>query len=453
MDKVDVAIIGAGTAGLAAYRAVTAAGKSAVIVDHGPLGTTCARVGCMPSKLLLQAAHVAQSARDSAQFGIAVGTVAVDERAVFARVRAERDRFVSLVNQGIGDIGVRNGTAIFTSPETIAVDGELLQANAFVVAVGSSPTMPEPLRGLPVLTSDTIFELEKIPRRLAVVGAGAIALELGQAMSQLGAEVTFFTNDDKVAFISDPKIRASALANLGLNLNLESKLTAARIADTTWTLVFGTHEREFDAVLVAAGRTRKLAALDLGKAGLDPRQPMFDTRTMRCGDSRIFLAGDAAGDRPILHEAADEGRIAGDNAAHFPHVKKAARRMPIAVIFTAPQIAFVGERFSELEQPHVGEVDFADQGRARVMGQNRGLLRIYADRSSGTLRGAELIGPEVEHLAHLLAWSFTHQPTASDLLQMPFYHPVLEEGVRTALKQLAGLAVSTGSDLDCGAGT
>ncbi len=124
----------------------------------------------------------------------------------------------------------------------------------------------------------------------------------------------------------------------------------------------------------------------------------------------------------------------------YPQVAVHVRRTPLAVAFTSPQIAMVGKHYSQLDlaNTEIGEVSFSDQGRARVMGQNQGLLRIYADRECCSIIGAEMIGPRVEHMAHLLAWVTQERMTVTRALQMPFYHPVLEEGLRTALRDLAG---------------
>ena len=157
---------------------------------------------------------------------------------------------------------------------------------------------------------------------------------------------------------------------------------------------------------------------------------------MQCGISPIFIAGDAGDDLPILHEAADEGRIAGENAARFPDVREAPRRTPLAVVFSDPQLAVVGARHADLPPGTfvTGEVSFEDQGRSRVMLRNTGLLHVYADIATGRLVGAEMIGPDAEHLGHLLAWSIQAEFTVERTLAMPFYHPVVEEGLRTALR-------------------
>jgi dihydrolipoamide dehydrogenase len=200
----------------------------------------------------------------------------------------------------------------------------------------------------------------------------------------------------------------------------------------------------FAWLLVAAGRRPNLGSLGLESAGegvlLDGRLAPFDRHTLQVGATSIFVAGDANNELPLLHEAADEGKIAGENAARFPHVRPAPRRSPLGIVFSDPQLAVVGAPFAELSRrgPFViGEVSFEDQGRSRVMRKNRGALRVYADPATGRLLGAEAAGPRVEHLAHLLAWSHQAGLTIPEMLAMPFYHPVVEEGLRTALRGAA----------------
>jgi dihydrolipoamide dehydrogenase len=160
---------------------------------------------------------------------------------------------------------------------------------------------------------------------------------------------------------------------------------------------------------------------------------------MQCGDSSIFIAGDANNVLPLLHEAADEGFIAGDNAGRFPELKPGLRRSPLSIVFCDPQIAMVGQAWRELEGQEnvvVGKISFEGQGRSRVMLKNKGLMHLYADRQSGLFLGSEFIGPHAEHLAHLLSWSHQQKMTIPQMLEMPFYHPVIEEGLRTGLKDV-----------------
>ena len=164
---------------------------------------------------------------------------------------------------------------------------------------------------------------------------------------------------------------------------------------------------------------------------------------MQCGNSHIFIAGDASNMIPLLHEASDQGTIAGQNAGRYPHVRAGLRRAKIAAVFSDPQIAMVGESFKEISQRlgscdcfEIGEVSFENQGRSRVMLKNKGHMRVYAEHGTGLFLGAEFIGPQAEHIAHLLAWAVQNKMTVPQMLDMPFYHPVIEEGLRTALRDL-----------------
>jgi dihydrolipoamide dehydrogenase len=183
-------------------------------------------------------------------------------------------------------------------------------------------------------------------------------------------------------------------------------------------------------------------SLDLTGIALDRRGvPLYDSHTMQCGDSAIFIAGDADDELPLLPEAADQGKIAGGNAARYPEVHPGLRRTPLTVAFCEPQIATLGAGFHDLCATHagrfaVGMVSFENQGRSRVMLQNHGLLRVYGEVGTGRFLGAEMIGPRAEHIGHLLSWACQAQMTVSAMLDMPFYHPVVEEGVRTALRDL-----------------
>ncbi|MEO7774922.1 MAG: FAD-dependent oxidoreductase, partial [Steroidobacteraceae bacterium] len=193
MDKVDVVIIGAGTAGLNAAAEVRKHGRSYVLVESGPYGTTCARVGCMPSKLLIAAADRAHQVTTASDFGISAGPMSVDARAMFGRVRAERDRFVEFAVEStnkIPDAHRLQGRARLTGPTTVLVERDghddiELEATAIVAAVGSRPNVPPPFRDIMNVAwvSDEIFELDELPESLAVIGTGAIGLELGQALS------------------------------------------------------------------------------------------------------------------------------------------------------------------------------------------------------------------------------------------------------------------------------
>ena len=173
--------------------------------------------------------------------------------------------------------------------------------------------------------------------------------------------------------------------------------------------------------------------------------PLFDpltTRTVNAdGASPVFIAGDTSNFIPLLHEAADEGRIAGGNAARLAlgkPVNPGLRRAPIGMVFTDPQIGIVGGGFDSIRPGSfaTGQVSFEEQGRSRILLRNKGLLNVYGDLATGRFLGAEMLAPGAEHLAHLLAWALQAGMTVARMLEMPFYHPVIEEGLRTALHDL-----------------
>lgn len=454
--KVDVAIIGTGTAGLAAYRAAHAQGSRTVVIEGGPYGTTCARVGCMPSKLLISAADAAHMLDAASGFGVHAEAVRIDGVAVMARVRRERDRFVGFVLESVDGIPADDklrGHARFTGPHTLRIDDHTeVEAARIVIATGSTPIVLPQLAGIEgAIISDDVFEWTDLPTSVAVIGTGVIGLELGQALTRLGVRVRFYARGGSIANLSDPEVLHVATRALGEELDIQFQcrvVHAVRDGDAIALTVANAAGEEsterFQYVLQTAGRTPNTNNIGIEHTGiaLDEKGiPVFDEATMQCGASHIFIAGDANNERPVLPEAADHGKIAGDNAGRFPDVRPGLRRTPLAITFTEPQIAVLGQSYKVLCEPGkpkfaVGKVSFENQGRSRVMLQNKGALRVYAQYGTGRFLGAEMIGPRAENLGHLLAWACQARMTVEQMLDMPFYHPVIEEGVRTALRDL-----------------
>lgn len=447
---VDVAVIGAGTAGLAAWRNANAQGARAVLIEAGPGGTLCAREGCMPSKLLISAAEAAHRIGDAHHFGVHGGPARIDGPAVMRRVRSERDRFVGFVHEGVRAIPEQDrisGRARFVGPGHLRVDDRLdVFAKAVVIATGSQPVILPLLRALGdrVITSKDVFEWDDLPDSVIVFGPGAIGLELGQALHRLGVRVRVVGVGGFLGPLTDPvvkQIAAQAIAQ-DVPLDTDAQVTRAwREGDRVFVARRVDGEElveDFAYALSAVGRAPDLAALGLEAAGvlLERGRLKVDPHTLQLGELPLFVAGDATGDRPLLHEAADEGRIAGMNAAGFPRVAPGDRRSLLGLVFTDPQLAVVGATWAELQGRDfvVGAVDLSDQGRSRVMRENRGWLHVYAEQATGRLLGAELAHPRAEHLAHLLAWSHQLSLTIPQMLELPFYHPVIEEGLRTALR-------------------
>lgn len=453
--KVDVAIIGAGTAGMSAYRRVREYTDSVVIIESSHYGTTCARVGCMPSKLLIAAAEACHQVHGAARFGVDVGSVAVDGKRVMQRVKSERDRFVGFVEETVNDWPDADkvwGEARFCGPNELQVGEALrIRAQRVVIAVGSRPNIPAPWYDLGdrLLINDDVFAWDDLPGSVGVVGTGVIGLELSQALSRLGVRTQLFGVGNRIGPLSDPLVNAQALTIFGEEMSLSADAAVEAVARTddgvevSYTEKGERRTAQFDYLIAATGRRSNIDRLDLESAGLAVNEqglPAFDDSTGQIENSSVFIAGDVSNAHPLLHEAADDGRIAGDNAGTYPQIHARPRRAPISVVFTDPQIALVGARYAQLEHSNtafaIGQVDFSGQGRSRVIGKNKGLLRVYGEHGSGLFLGAEMIGPAAEHLAHLLSWSVQHRLSVQQMLDSPFYHPVIEEGLRTALRQL-----------------
>jgi dihydrolipoamide dehydrogenase len=448
--NVDVAIIGSGSAGLNAMSQTRKAGKTFVLINGGEPGTTCARVGCMPSKAMIQVAEDYHRRTHLGKFGVdGHEALTLDVGEAMEHVQDLRDTFVDRVltnstDDMPEDLFIQD-YARFLEPTLLEVAGQRIRAGAVVIAPGSRPLVPTAWQpfGDRILTTDKLFELEDLPASMAVIGLGTIGLELGQSLSRLGVKVTGFDQMNSIAGITDPEVAQAAIELIGKEFPLHLG-QAAEIVDAGDQLRVsaGEHSVLVDRVLCSIGRVPNIDRLGLENLGVPLNErglPAFDSNSMQVGDLPVFIAGDVNGERPILHEAGDEGRIAGWNAAHGKH-QRFRRKTPLFINFCDPNICAIGKRFSELDPDGtaIGQIKFAPVGRALIMGKNRGVLRVYADKRTGQLLGGEMIGPKGENLAHLLCWCIEQGLTVGDVLRMPFYHPVIEEALQAALYDLYG---------------
>ena len=458
--QADVVVIGGGTAGMGAFRNARLHTDNVYLIESHVFGTTCARVGCMPSKLLIAAAEARHHALHTDPFGIHLdkGSIVVNGEEVMRRVKSERDRFVGFVVEDVEAWPADKriiGEAKFIDEHTIQIDDHTqIQADRIVIATGSRPVILPQWQALgdKVIINDDVFSWDTLPQSVAVFGPGVIGLELGQALNRLGVEVKIFGVGGMLGGISDPVVLAEAKAvfseelDLHLDAQTEVKLNADGKVEVQWTENGESGVYTADYLLAAVGRRPNVDRLGLENLTiqLDARGvPVAHPFTMQTSIPHIFIAGDASNQLPLLHEASDQGKIAGENAGTYPVINKGLRRSPIGVVFTNPQIASIGLRYAQVVQRYknmdcvaIGEVSFRNQGRSRVMLVNKGHMRVYAEQGTGLFIGAEIVGPAAEHLAHLLAWAHQQKMTIPQMLDMPFYHPVIEEGLRTALRDV-----------------
>ncbi len=349
----DLLVVGGGTAGLVAARTARSLGARVLLVERERMGGDCLWTGCVPSKSLLAAAHAAAAARGGARLGVHAGDVVVDFAQVMAHVHgAQReiapvDSAAALERAGVR---VRSGQVRLTGPGTATVDGRPVTFRSALLATGSAPVVP-PLPGLAdvhPLTSDSVWELDALPVRLAVLGGGSIGCELGQAFARLGAGVTLVEAEDLLLGEEDP--RAAALLRRALEDDGVQVRTGSAVRQVTPGQEPGSGtlhladggEVEFDRLLVSVGRAPRTDGLGLEAAGVDvdDRGHVVVDEHLRTSNPRVWAAGDVTGRPPFTHTAAVHGSTAGSNAV-LGLRRTAAGDQP-QVTYTDPEVASVG---------------------------------------------------------------------------------------------------------------
>ena len=444
--EVEVAIIGAGSAGLYALSQVKKQTDDFLLINDGPYGTTCARVGCMPSKSLIRISEYYHEREYFEKSGIKHSeklSVCIPD--VLKRVRKHRDILVAGNIKNITQLGdkVLSGKAEFINANTLKVGEDEIVAKKIIIATGSTPIFDPTWEAFKeqLLTTDELFEQEDLPATLGVLGLGVIGLELGQALSRLGIKVTAVHSKAFIGGLSDPQVNANMLGLCEKEFDIwlgGGRATLSRIDDKI-KISNDKNEVLVDKVLLAIGRKPNLESLKLENLGitLDKKgMPNFDPQTMQIEDLPIYIAGDVNADRPLLHEAADEGRISGYNVVN--RQKRFKRKVPLAIVFTDPNIALVGKDYNDIKDDDnviTSSYNFKEQGRAFLINKNAGLVNLYVQKSDGKLLGAQIAAPGGEHLAHQLAWAMEQELTVHDMLALPFYHPTLEEGLYMLLRK------------------
>lgn len=451
MKKYDVVIIGAGSAGLNARREVAKSTDNYIVADPGILGTTCARVGCMPSKVLIQVAEDFHRRLKFNEEGLVLeGSLNINGPEIMKHVRKLRDRFVRAVTSGMEswqEQKLVRKKASFKTKNTLMIGEEEVETKKVVIATGSSPVIPDIFKDFFsfCVTTDEFFELEDLPKSMAIIGTGVIGMELGQALNRLGIETLTIGRRRNICRVSDPELNEYVCKKFENKMPINfSGIKTIQLEEGKLliTLKDGNHFK-CEKVLLTAGRKPNLTNLNLEVTGvtLDERgMPKINPETMRVENSDYYFAGDITGEKAILHEASDEGRVAGFNAVQNEDIAFSFRT-PLEVTFTDPNIVFVGKKYEVLKKEGIsfeeGKVLFEGQGRSIIKLKEEGMLKVYGDKKTGELLGCEMYAPDGEHLGHLLSWAIAQKLNVSKLLSLPFYHPVVEEGLRTALRDLA----------------
>ena len=445
-ETYDVVVIGAGTAGLAAAKAADTAGARVALVDHGPLGTLCARKGCMPSKALLHSAEMLALTRRLKAVGVELpGPARLDWPAVRERTRALSADFVATIvrrTEGSDRFTLVRGDAAFLDRDRLGLDGgeRTLGARGFVIATGSKPVVPPipGLDGVPYLVSDDVFSLDEIPASVAVLGGGAVGIEMGQFLARAGAKVDLIEALGSLTGLGDGPLLEALSRALGreMTVRLRTKATAVRQDEDGAVVTLerdGTRsELRVARVLVAVGRRPALEGLGLDRAGVRVEHgvPVHD-EYLRTTNPAVFVAGDAAGPPALLHTGSIQGRAAGHNAARLDDLQERPIDPRLAIVFSDPAVATVGldpEAAARAgHRPRVARRPWHDQGKARVIDQTDGVAQLVVDASTRKILGCQIVGPSADVLIHLVSYAIQLDASVDTLTELHHYHPTLAE--------------------------
>jgi len=464
----DIAVIGGGSAGFAAARTASCLGAGVVVIEGGAqVGGLCILRGCMPSKSLLESAHRWHEIGRAREFGLVAKAVEVNMKCIQARKQYLIGGFAAYRRKQLrkGKFSMIRGNASFLDAQTLLVTRgkrqELVTASAFIVATGSVITRV-PVPGLwetGCLTSDTALDAEEIPKRLAVLGGGVIAVELGQFFARVGSKTTILQRSKRIVRNYDPDVSLElerAFKAEKIDVRTGVKLLEVSKAGKRKKILFqrGSKREELvvDEILYAMGRAPALDGLKLENAGIALAEERLHVNDHLASSApHIFGAGDAVGPHEVVHIAIQQGEIAARNAVAFlagnkmgpDHniSEKIDYRLKALVTFTDPEIASVGLTEAEAQAQGIdffsASYPFSDHGKAMIGGHEFGFVKLLAEKSRGEIIGAEIIGPHASDLIHELIAVMRYRGTAHELAIMPHYHPTLAEIVTYPAEEIA----------------
>jgi pyruvate/2-oxoglutarate dehydrogenase complex dihydrolipoamide dehydrogenase (E3) component len=420
--RYNLVVVGAGTAGLVTAAGAAGLGARVALVERDLMGGDCLNVGCVPSKGVLRAAHVAQLARDAGEYAVHADGIRVDFAAAMERMRRLRAGLaVKDAAARFRDLGVDVylGTARFVAADSVEVDGRRLAFARAVIATGARPAAP-PVPGLAeagFLTNETVFALTELPRRLVVIGAGPIGCELAQAFRRLGSAVTIVSLDARLLPREDADaaaVLAARFAREGIALALGARIVRVEARDGGHAVVFdrgrGAEDAVGDAILVGVGRAPNVEGLGLEAAGVawDAHGVEVDD-SLRTANRRIYAAGDVCSPYKFTHAADAMARVVIQNALFFGRKKASALVIPWCT-YTDPEIAHVG--ISAEDATRRGDevmtltVPLDDVDRAVLDGETDGFARVHVDRRNRIL-GATLVARHAGETIGELALAMT----------------------------------------------
>ena len=438
-------MIGAGSGGFAAARTAAAAGLKTVVIEGGrEVGGLCILRGCMPTKAMLYAAEVKHLAEHAATWGVSVGKVTFNFSKVMARKAEQIKDFAdSRVQQlNAGKFKFIRANANFLDAHTVQLsNGKKISAKHFVIATGSR-VAPSPLPQLDevgYITSDDAVALKKLPKSLIILGGGAIACEFAQFFQRFGVKVTLIQRSERLLkeFDTDAGVEIEKVfLREVMQVFTGTKLLGAKRQGKLKTVSFEHNGKVIsvaaEEILFALGRVPNTASLDLAKAGVKTELGRVVTNEkMQTSAPHIFAAGDVCGPHEIVHIAIQQGETAVHNMLKPRTPRRMDYRLLISVVFTEPQVAFVGLTEKEATARGVkylaASYPFNDHGKSLIMEAKDGFVKLLANPKTGEIIGGECVGPSGGELIHEVIVAMAKRMTVHEFAVVPHYHPTLAE--------------------------
>jgi dihydrolipoamide dehydrogenase len=452
VEQFDVTVLGAGPGGyVAAIRAAQLGQNVALVEKETVLGGTCLRVGCIPSKALLESSHLYAKARNGlGGHGLVLGEVSLDLGAMMRR----KEEVVTQLTGGVAGLMKKNKVTVFQGlgrldgPDRIVVKGEggaiTIQSAHIILATGSEPiALPGlPFDGERIVSSTEALSFEQVPEHLVVVGAGAVGLEMGAVWRRLGAKVTVVELLPRIVPFADKMIASTfqrALKAQGLDFMLNAKVSAAEVSGgkIAVTVEDGKGQTEVlhcDRVLVAVGRRPFVEGLGLEAVGvaLDDHGRIAVNDHLQTSVSNIYAIGDVVPGPMLAHKAEEEGIAAAERIAGRPgHVNYDV--IP-SVVYTDPELAQAGITEEEAKEKglsyNAGRFYFRANGRALASGESEGLVKMIASKETDRLLGVHILGHNASELIAEAVVAMEFGASSEDLARIVHAHPTLSEAVR-----------------------
>ncbi|RZM77370.1 dihydrolipoyl dehydrogenase family protein [Leptolyngbya iicbica] len=445
----DLVIIGGGSAGLVAASAGAQLNAKVALVEKEPrLGGDCLHYGCVPSKSLIHAARVAHEVRQAATYGIDASIHDIHIRKALGHVHRVIDTIqVHDSTERFESLGVEviYGEGQFRDRQTFEVNGRQLKARTYLIATGGRPGLP-PITGLKeagYLTNVNVFSIEQRPQSLAVIGAGPIGCELGQAFARLGSQVTMIASRDHILPQEEPEAARVVQAQMeseGIQILTETRAKEVLVKNGQKVIVTNTGDRvTVDEILVAAGRVPNVESLNLQAAGVDVgKEGIVVNAKLQTSNPKIYAAGDVIGGYQFTHVAGYEGAVAMQNALILPTKKADYRVIPWAT-FTEPELARVGFTEEQARKRYGDDLmvlrhDFDHVDRALAEGAGIGFAK-FITRKNGEILGAHMVGPAAGELIHEVVLAMSYKLKVGALKSIIHIYPTLAEiNSKTALQ-------------------